>query len=163
MSEYQEGMKLIDEAFGNGKDNNIAIGTIALNKSDDGKAMSAVRTVDAYYENGIFYIVTDARSNKMKQIGQNNQVSVAAYTEMFTGVGTGENLGWVLSPKNSEIRAKLRKAFELWYDSANNEQDENCCILAIHLAKGTFNYNHWEKLYHIDFINEVIMENGGVF
>jgi hypothetical protein len=30
-------------------------------------------------------------------------------------------------------------------------------------AKGTLNINHWEKLYHMDFMNKTIMENGGVF
>ena len=46
---------------------------------------------------------------------------------------------------------------------ANNEKDENCCILAIHLKKGTLNINHWEKLYHMDFMNKTIMENGAFF
>jgi len=58
---------------------------------------------------------------------------------------------------------KLRTAFAPWYDSANNEQDENCCILAIQLTRGTLNINHWEKLYHMDFVNRTEMENSGVF
>ena len=82
---------------------------------------------------------------------------------MFTANGVGENLGWVLDPKNAEIRAKLRTAFAEWYDMANNEKDENCCILAIRLTKGTLNINHWEKLYHMDFVNKTDMENGGIF
>ena len=81
---------------------------------------------------------------------------------MFTASGTGENLGWVLDPKNTMLRDKLRKTFASWYDSANNEKDENCCILAIKLSKGTLNINHWEKLYHMDFVNKVKMDNGGV-
>ncbi len=160
MSKYDEGMKLMEEAFGNGKDNCIAISTIALSKSNDGKPMPIVRTVDAFYEDGIFYVVTNALSNKMKQIKENPQVSIAGciIEQMFTGIGIGENLGWALDPKNKDIRTKLRKAFEPWYDMANNEKDENCCYLAIHLTKGTFNFNHWEKLYHIDFHNKKIME-----
>ena len=82
---------------------------------------------------------------------------------MFTASGIGENLGWVLDPKNAEIRNKLRTAFAAWYDMANNEKDENCCILAIRLKRGTLNINHWEKLYFMDFENKAIMENGGVF
>ena len=82
---------------------------------------------------------------------------------MFTANGVGENLGWVLDPKNAEIRTKLRTAFSEWYDMANNEKDENCCFLAIHLTKGTLNINHWEKLYHLDFVNKTEMENGGIF
>jgi hypothetical protein len=163
MSEYEEGLKLLEEKFGNGKDNAIAIATIAREASVGGKPRPVVRTVDAYYEDCAFYVTTYGKSNKMLQIAQNTEVSVATCPEMFTAIGIGENLGWVLDPKNTELRTKLRKVFAEWYDMANNEQDENCCILAIRLKRGTLNINHWEKLYHMDFVNKAIMENGGVF
>ena len=99
----------------------------------------------------------------MQQIAENSEVSIAVCFEWFTANGIGENLGWVLDPKNAEIRTKLRKAFAKWYDIANNEKDEGCCILAIHLTRGTLNINHWEKLYHMDFVNKTDMENGGIF
>ena len=70
--------------------------------------------------------------------------------EIFTASAVGEDLGWVLDPRNAELRGRLRAA---WYDMANNEQDENCRILAIRLDKGILNINHWEKLYHMDFAN----------
>lgn len=162
-SMYAEGLKLIDEKFGNGKDNLIALATIARERSADGKPRPVVRCVDAYYEDCTFYVVTYRNSNKMLQIEQNSEISIAFCSEMFTASGVGENLGWVLAPKNAEIRAKLRTAFADWYDMANNEKDENCCILAIHLTKGTLNINHWEKLYHLDFVNKKEMENGGIF
>lgn len=160
---FEEGFRLMEEKFGNGKDNLIAVATIAREPGQNGSPRPVVRTVDAYYENGTFYVSTYGKSNKMLQITENQEVSVAGCTEMFTASGTGENLGWVLDPKNAGIREKIRSTFATWYDSANNEQDENCCILAIHLCKGTLNINHWEKLYHMDFINKKIMENGGVF
>ncbi len=163
MSMYQEGLKLIQEKFGNGKDNVISLATIAREASADGKPRPVVRSVDAYYEDGTFYVVTYEKSNKMRQIAQNSEVSVAGCSEMFTANGVGENLGWVLDPKNAEIRTKLRSAFAQWYDMANNENDENCCILAIRLTRGTLNINHWEKLYHMDFVNKTDMENGGIF
>jgi len=163
MSEYEDGLKLIEEKFGSYKDNAIALATVAREPGAEGKPRPVVRTVSAYYENGVFYVTTYGKSNKMQQIAQNKEVSIAANPEMFTAVGTGENLGWVLDPKNAEIRTKLRKAFAEWYDMANNEKDENCCVLAIHLTKGTLNVNHWEKLYHMDFVKKTIMENGGVF
>ena len=49
-------------------------------------------------------------------------------------------------------------AFAAWYDTANNEQDENCRILAIRLGRGTLNVNHWEKLYHMDFANRCMVD-----
>jgi len=163
MSNYEEGFQLLDEKFGNGKDNVISLATIAREPGKDGTPRPVVRGVDAYYENGVFYVTTNKNSNKIRQIAINPEVSIASCAEMFTASGTGENLGWVLDPKNSDVRTKLRTAFAPWYDIANNEKDENCCILALRLTKGTLNINHWEKLYHMDFVNKTDMENGGVF
>lgn len=163
MSMYEEGYKLLDEKFGNGKDNIISLATIAREPNADGSPRPVVRGVDAYYEDGAFYVTTHAKSNKMQQIAKNPEVSISSSTEMFTASGTGENLGWVLDPKNATLRNKLRTTFAAWYDMANNEQDENCCILAIRLTKGTLNINHWEKLYHMDFVNKTSMNDGGVF
>lgn len=162
MTQYEEGIKLLEEKFGNGKDNLIALATVALENGDSGLPRPIVRCVDVYYEDCTFYAVTYAKSNKMLQIEKNPEVSVAFCSEMFTASGVGENLGWVLKPENAEIRAKLRNAFSAWYDMTNNENDENCCFLAIHLTKGTLNINHWEKLYHMDFVNKTEMENGGI-
>lgn len=163
MSMYEEGLKLIEEKFGSGKDNVISLATIAREPNAEGKPRPVVRSVDAYYEDGAFYVVTHGKSNKMLQITQNPEVSVAGCLEMFTANGIGENLGWVLDPQNAEIRTKLRTAFSEWYDLTNNEKDEDCCFLAIRLTRGTLNINHWEKLYHMDFVNKLIMENGGIF
>ncbi len=163
MALFEEGLGLMEEKFGRDKDNLIAVATIARECGADGRVRPAVRTVDAYYEDGCFYSVVYAKSNKILQIAQNDEVAVSAYNEMFTAVGKGENLGWVLDPKNAEIRTKLRRAFADWYDMANNEQDENCVYLAIHLTKGTLNINHWEKLYYMDFENKMDMPDGGVY
>ena len=163
MTNFEEGFKLLEEKFGNGKDNIISLATIALVPNNNGIPRPVVRGVDAYYENGVFYVTTYSKSNKMKQIERNPEVSIASGSEMFTASGIGENLGWVLDSKNSDIRNKLRTAFASWYEIANNEKDENCCILAIRLTKGTLNINHWEKLYFMDFVNKTNMENGGIF
>lgn len=163
MGNYEEGIKLLEEKFGNGKDNVISLGTIAREANSVGKPRPVVRAVDAYYEDGVFYVTTHRKSNKMQQIENNPEVSIASCAEMFTASGIGKNMGWILDSKNSDLRNKLRTAFAPWYDSANNEKDEGCCILAIQLTKGTLNINHWEKLYHMDFVNKTDMENGGVF
>lgn len=162
MGDYEEGFRLLNEKFGNGKDNVISLSTIALETGEKGEPIPVVRGLDAYYEEGVFYVTTNAKSNKMLQIAANPEVSVASCAEMFTASARGENLGWVLDPKNAELRKKLRAAFAAWYDMANNENDENCCILAIRLTKGILNVNHWEKLYHMDFANGKVMENAGV-
>lgn len=162
MNKYEEGLQLLNEKFGNNKDNIISVATVARELSAEGKPRPVVREVDAYYEAGVFYITTYAKANKMLQINENAEVAISVCGQWFTAVGTGENRGWVMDPKNAELRIKLRTAFAQWYDMANNEKDENLIILAIHLTKGTLNINHWEKLYHLDFLNKKEMENSGI-
>jgi len=162
MSRYEEGLKIVEEKFGNGKDNIISLATIARDPNADGRPRPYSRDVDAFYEDGTFYVVTWAKSNKMQQIAQNPEVSFSVCFGWFSGNGIGENLGWVLDPKNAEIRAKLRKVFEKWYDSANNENDENCCILAIHLTRCTINQDHGANLYHMDFVNKTETKEGRI-
>lgn len=58
MNNYEEGLKLIEEKFGNGKDNVISLATIAREPGANGMPRPIVRSVDAYYEEGIFYVVT---------------------------------------------------------------------------------------------------------
>ena len=161
MNKFEEGLKLIEEKFGNGKDNIVSIATIALEPGTNGTPRPVVRDVDACYEDGVFYITTHGKSRKMQQIEQNPEVAFSVCGEWFSGIGIGENLGWVLDSKNAEIRNKLHTAF-VWYDAVNNEKDENSCILAIRITRGTLNINHWEKLYHMDFVNKTDMENWGI-
>ena len=154
MSNYENAMSLMTERFG--KDSLIAIATT------DGERLYN-RMVDGYYEDGVFYVSTYALSSKVKQIEANPEVAVCAI-DWFSGHGKGINLGWVLEPKNAEIRLKLREAFE-WYDHANNEQDQNCCILAIRLTDGMLIKDHHAIRYQIDFMNKSVLlsENGGEF
>lgn len=74
---------IMNERFG--KDNIIAIATVK-----DGKPY--VRNVNGFYEDGAFYVITYALSNKMKQIEENSQVAISG--DWFTAHGTGINLGW---------------------------------------------------------------------
>lgn len=154
MNRYEEGLKLIEECCGNGKDNVIALSTIAIVPNDEGFPCPQVRDVDAYYEDGVFYVTTCGKSNKMKEIMSNKMVAFSVSSEGISGNAIGENLGWVMDPENSEIRAKLRKVFSDWYDHANNEQDENCVILAVQITKATIFRDHGETFYNLDFLNK---------
>lgn len=162
MSKYEEGLKIIEERFGNNKDNFIALATIATEPSPDGNPRPVVRDIDAYYEDGVFYAVTYAQSNKMRQIAQNKEVAFSANFDWFSGNGIGENLGWVLDPKNAELRTKLRTVFSEWYDFANNEKDENCCFLAIRITRGTVIQDHGAIRYNMDFVNKIETSEGKI-
>ena len=74
--------KMMVERFG--KDSLIALATIE-------NGIPYVRTVDTFYENGTFYVLTYALSNKMQQIAKNPTVAISG--EWFTGHGIGSNLG----------------------------------------------------------------------
>ena len=162
MSRYEEGLKLIEERCGNGKDNVISLATIAMEPNVGGKPRPFVRDVDAFYEDGVFYVTTWGKSTKMRQIAQNPEVAFSVCTQWFSGNGIGENLGWVMEPKNAELRTKLRKVFAAWYDHANNEKDENCCILAIRITRATVIKDHGAVRYYMDFVNKTEGEAGRI-
>ncbi len=130
---------IMQERFGH--DNLIALATL------DGSS-PAVRTVNAYYEDGAFYTVTYALSGKMQQIGKYPQVAICG--DWFTARGVGENLGHILLPENAALTDKLRKAFAAWYDNGHtDEQDENTVILRVRLTEGVL--FHQGTRYEIDF------------
>ena len=111
-----------------GKDSLIALATV-----EDG--IPHVRTVDAVYIDGAFYVVTYALSGKCKQIAKNPTVAISG--EWFTAHGIGENLGHVLLPENKAVMDILRKAFAAWYSNGHtNEADPNTCLLKITLTDG---------------------------
>ena len=153
MNKYDEAMKLLDEKLGN-KDGLISLSTIALEPGAGGKSRPAARIVDAYYEDGAFYTVTYATSDKMLQIAQNPEVAVCIIVENFTADGIGENLGWVRDEKNVEMMEKLRKIFAEWYYEANNDEDPNTCLLRVRLTKGLWNDAHKGIRNEIDFVNK---------
>lgn len=138
----KKAQEIMDERFKH--DTLIAVAT-----SDENTPY--VRAVNSYYENGAFYIITHALSNKMLQIQKNSTVAICG--EWFTAHGIGENMGHILDKKNEEIAFKLRTAFAGWYNNGHiNENDPNTCILCIHLTDGVL-LSHGTR-YDIDFINE---------
>ena len=131
--------KILTERFG--KDSLIALAT-AVNGSP------YVRTVDAFYEDGAFYVLTHALSGKMKQIEKNPVVAIAG--DWFTATGKGVNLGWFGKAENKEMAEKLRKNFAEWIDNGhNNFADENTIILCLQLEQGVL-FSHGTR-YEIDF------------
>ncbi|MDR1531519.1 MAG: pyridoxamine 5'-phosphate oxidase family protein [Clostridiales bacterium] len=155
MSRYEDGIKIIEDTCGNGKDNVIALATLEMT---DGKMQPVVRDVNAFYEDGVFYITSTATSGKARQIAANNNVAFAVHFEGISGKGIGDNLGWVLDPKNADLRLKLRKAFSDWYDAANNEQNEDCIVLAVRISQVSLFRDHGAVRYNLDFVNKTEAE-----
>jgi hypothetical protein len=78
MSKYNDAIKIMEERCGNGKEVIIALATISLFLNADGKPRPAVRMVCAYYEEGVFYVSTDAKKNKTLQIEKTTKFPFAA-------------------------------------------------------------------------------------
>lgn len=134
-----EAEKILVERFG--KDSIIALAT-----AEDG--LPHVRSVDGFYEDGAFYVITYALSNKMKQIAKNPEVAICG--DWFSAHGKGIDLGWFGKDENRDIAQKLRKFFALWIDNGhNNFEDENTRILCIRLTDGVL-YSNGTR-YDIDF------------
>ncbi|MCB7305788.1 pyridoxamine 5'-phosphate oxidase family protein [Bariatricus massiliensis] len=124
-----------------GKDNIISLATSA----DD---IPYVRSVNAFYDNKAFYVITYGLSNKIKQIEKNPVVAISG--EWFSAHGKGMNLGYFGKDENAEIAKKLRKAFAEWIDNGHNDfSDQNTCILCIELTDGVLFSNGTR--YDIDF------------
>lgn len=122
----REAKKIMMERFG--KDTVIALATIE-------KEVPYVRYVNAYYENGAFYIITYALSNKMRQIKNNPIVAISG--GWFTAHGEAINLGYFKREENRLIAEKLKNAFAEWIDNGHNDfDDENTIILCVKLTDG---------------------------
>lgn len=135
----KEAQAVMNERFGH--DTLISLATVENNAP-------YVRTVNSYYENGSFYVVTYALSNKMRQIAKNPAAAVCG--DWFTAHGTGENMGHILKPENKEIADKLHAAFASWYGNGHNDDsDPNTVILRLRLTNGVL-YSHGTR-YDIDF------------
>ena len=121
-----EAEKIMIERFG--KDTVIALATVE-------NGVPYVRSVNAWYENGAFYIITYAKSNKIKQIECNPAVAIAG--DWFTAHGKGMSLGWFGKAENRAISEKLKTAFSEWIDNGHNDfEDENTIILRVELTDG---------------------------
>ena len=68
----KEALKVIDERFGH--DTLISLATVDGNRP-------AVRTVNSYYEKGLFYTITYALSNKIVE----RQIGIRSNCKLFSG------------------------------------------------------------------------------
>ena len=124
-----------------GKDSIIALATAVDNIPD-------VRNVDAFYEDGAFYVLTHGLSRKMKQIEQNETVAIAG--EWLTAHGKGKNLGYFGNTENAHIANKMKILFSAWIDNGHTDlNDKNTCILCIELTDAVLFSNGTR--YEIDF------------
>lgn len=138
----REAEQILMERFG--RDSIIALATCTEN-------IPHVRSVDAYYDEGAFYVLTHGLSGKMQQIGKNPVVAVSG--EWFTAHGRAVNLGWFGKKENEVIAQKMKILFAAWIDNGHNDfEDRNTCILRIDLTDGVL-FSQGTR-YELDFQNK---------
>ena len=131
--------QIMKERFG--KDNVISLATTD-------KDQPYVRSVNAFYEDGAFYVLTYDLSGKMIQIAGNPKVAIAG--DWFTAQGMGVNLGSFISKENETIAEKMKMVFAAWINNGHsNLTDPHTCILKIKLVNGVL-FSHGTR-YDIDF------------
>lgn len=124
--QLQEAEEILRRRFG--KDPVIALATV-----EDGRPY--VRSVNAFYSDGAFYILTHRSSKKIRQIGKEPTVALAG--DWFTAHGIGEDLGAFGRAENGRIAERMREVFSAWIDHGHSRlDDEDTCILRIRLTGG---------------------------
>lgn len=126
MKEFsQEAEQVMIERFG--KDTIISLETTE-------NTTPYVRYVNAYYENGAFYVITHALSNKMKHIKITLLLQSPASGLQHTGMASV----WVISGKRELCDCReAKKVFAEWIDNGHTDfNDENTIILQVELSDG---------------------------
>ena len=130
--------RIMTERFG--KDTVISLATVK-------NGIPYVRYVNTYYENGCFYTITYALSNKIRQIENDPIVAVAG--EWFTAHGLATDLGYFGKEENIAIAEKLKTAFASWIDNGHTDlNDQNTVILCVKLTDAVL-FSHGTK-YEFD-------------
>lgn len=138
----QEAKEIMQERFGH--DSLLALATV-----EDG--LPWVRTVNAYYEDGAFYVLVNIYTNKMRQIAKEPRVAVCG--DWFTGHGVAEDMGWMLDSQNAERLAILKSVFAAWYNNGHmDENDPASHILRVRMTDGVL-FSHGTR-FDIDFTEE---------
>ena len=127
MEAFETCLDALKELFGG--DVQFSLATTANN-------VPSVRVVDVTFEQGSFYIVTYATTQKVVELKQNPDVALCQEMHRFSG--RAFVTGHPLAPENREIREKLIRVFAPWYFLHNNEADENMCYVRVELTKGFF-------------------------
>lgn len=134
-----EAEKIMEERFG--RDSIMALATAANN-------IPYVRNVNAYYEDGSFYVLTYGLSDKMKQLKENPVAAISG--EWFSAHGKAVDMGYFGKEENKAVAEKMRTVFAEWIDNGHNDfNDENVIILRIVLTDGILFSNGTR--YELDF------------
>lgn len=144
MTDYEAACAVMEKQFGH----NVVI-SLATGVND----RVSVRTVNATYQDGSFYVVTHMATHKMKEITGNPNVAICK--DLFSAQGIGRSMGNPREEANRTLSKKLREIFFAFYEKHVNENDLSTCILKIALTNAVV-FDDSAK-YAVDFQNETAM------
>lgn len=140
MNEYNEALAVMRQLYA--RDCQFALATAQDN-------VPSLRYVDTYLLEDRFYIVTYAKSRKVREAEGNPHVALCSrQAHAFSGVA--RNLGHPCREENRAIREALVQAFAPWYFKHNDEKDPAMCILCIQPETGFFHRDGTG--YQMDFV-----------
>ena len=95
----------------------------------------SIRALTPYYENGSFYVITDAKSKKMDEISKNPMVAIAG--PWFNASAIANNLGYILKQENQHLYTQLKTYCQSWFELGKVDvYDENTIILQLKITDG---------------------------
>ncbi len=113
-----------------------------------------VRSIDSFYFDGSFWVVTDTRANYVTEVQNNKYVMIsdAGHNRFWCeAIVTGHPLDDV----NKDIREVYKNVFSNWYEEVNNEDLKTVCYIKATPYKG---YVHKDKLGYAFNIQEDTVE-----
>ncbi|MCD4826922.1 MAG: hypothetical protein K8Q99_04010 [Acholeplasmataceae bacterium] len=128
------------------KDTILLIATAANN-------VPSVRSVDSFYYDGSFWIVTDRRCNYVKEIQENKNVMISdgGHNRFWCNA---EITGHPLDNTNQSIRVIYQEVFKSWYKEVNNEELKSVCYIQVKPYKG---YIHKDKIgYKFNISDDIV-------
>ena len=113
----------------------------------------SLRSVDSFYYEGSFWIVTDLRCNYVKEIQNNENVMISdgGHNRFWCKASV---VGHPLEAHNLAIRDVFMKVFHNWYEEVNNEKLDSVCYIKVTPYKG---YIHKDKKgYTFDLLENTV-------
>lgn len=112
-----------------------------------------VRSVDSFYYQGSFWIVTDLNCNYVKEIQSNPYVMISdgGHNRFWC---KGYVTGHPLDVDNKDIREVFLKVFHQWYKEVNNENIPSVCYIKATPYKG---YVHKDKIGYTFNLDEDVV------
>lgn len=107
-----------------------------------------VRDLNAYYNDGKFYILSKASNSLVHDIAVNPRVGLCHGSHNI--YGTARSLGHPLESKNAALRKLLKKQFSLNYDEYVTEHDKEMRIVEVTVTQAE-TYSRYHR-YEIDFV-----------